>query len=332
MRLKKKNKGLLLAGFILVFSLLGGLEVYVRPQENLGRGRINGTVVDENGEAIEGALIVAELIGGKTRLDGQSDAKGRFAIAGLGTGKWRVTASKSGYASSSVEMNVSQITTNPSITFTLKKMSGLAAFSSDKDAMKMFDQGNALLGQGNYDEALKVFEEFLAKFPDIYQTHLNIGSCYLKKGDLEEAEVEFKLVLDKTIETHGDYKKDAAATMRAFAGLGEIYVKKGDFDTAQKYFSQALEISPQDAVAAYNVGEILFSNQKVDEAIRYLELAIQIKNDWSKPYLKLGYAYLNKGDFSKSLEYFNKFIQMDPENPEVPQIKNIIATIEKMKK
>jgi tetratricopeptide (TPR) repeat protein len=93
-----------------------------------------------------------------------------------------------------------------------------------------------------------------------------------------------------------------------------------------------LEISPKDEAAAYNVGEVFFSNQQIDEAIKYFELAVQIKKDWSKPYLKLGYVYLNKGDFAKSLEYFNSFIQMDPDNPEVSQVKNVIAAIEKMKK
>ena len=71
---------------------------------------------------------------------------------------------------------------------------------------------------------------------------------------------------------------------------------------------------------------------RVDEAIEYFELAIKIKKDWSKPYMKLGYVYLNRDNFDKSLEYFNKFIEMDPENSEVPTVKSIIATIEKMKK
>jgi tetratricopeptide (TPR) repeat protein len=245
---------------------------------------------------------------------------------------WRITASKNGYASSSVDRDISQLTSNPPVAFILKTMTGLAAFSSDIDTQKVFDQGNALLNQGNYDEALKAFEEFLAKYPEIYQVHLNIGTCHLKKGDLDNAAGEFKLVLDKAMAAQGDYKKDTAASVRALSGLGEIAVRKGDFETARKYFSQALEISPQDQVAAYNVGEIFFSNQQTDEAIKYFELATQIKKDWSKPYLRLGYVYLNKGDFAKSLESFNMFIQLDPESPEVPQVKNIIDTIEKIKK
>jgi tetratricopeptide (TPR) repeat protein len=177
-----------------------------------------------------------------------------------------------------------------------------------------------------------MFEEYAVKNPDVYQVHLNIGTCYLKKEDLDRAESEFKLVLDKVMEKHGDLKKDAEASLRASTGLGEVSLRRGDFETAQKYLAQAVEISPQDEAAAYNVGELLFSSQKVDEAIRYLELATQINKDWPKPYQKLGYVYLNKGDFAKALENFNTFLALDPENPEADQVKTIIETIEKMKK
>jgi hypothetical protein len=43
-------------------------------------------------------------------------------------------------------------------------------------------------------------------------------------------------------------------------------------------------------------------------------------------------VYLNKGDFPKALEYLNKFVGMDPANPEVPNVKSMIAAIEKIKK
>lgn len=301
-------------------------------QEGLGKGRISGTVVDESGNPVEGALIVVQSATTETKLEGKSDKVGHFAVAGMGSGTWRITASKQGYADSFVDMNVRQLASNPPITFTLKKMAGLAALKTDKEAIALFDRGNSLMQEEKYDEALKVFEEFVTEYPEVYQAHLNIGTCYSKKGDLDRAAAEFQLVLDKALQVHGDYKKDTEATFRAFSGLGEIYLKKSDFEAAQKQFSQALEISPRDEIAAYNVGEVFFSNQKIEDAIKYFELAIQIKKEWSKPYLKLGYVYLNKGDYARSLEYFNTFIQMDPENPEVPQVKNVVAVIEKTKK
>jgi tetratricopeptide (TPR) repeat protein len=329
----KKEKAIivsLLSGLFFLMFLFG--TNFVRAQENLGKGRINGTVVDENGNPVEGALIVVESLTSKTRLEGKSDKKGHFAVAGMGTGMWRITASKPGYASSSTDMYVRQLTTNPPITFTLKKITGLAALTTDENALKLFDEGNKLIEAGRYDEALKIFEDFLAKYPQIHQVHLNIGTCYLKKDELDKAEAEFKLVLEKTIEVYGDYKKDTAASLRALAGLGEIYLKRNDLETARKYFTQALEISPEDEVAAYNVAEILFSHQNIDEAIRFYELAIKIKPSWSKPYHKLGLAYLNKGDFEKALENLRKFLEIDPNSPEAPTVKNIIEAVEKIKK
>ena len=321
------KKRLIITGLFVIAMIVASTA-----QEDIGRGRITGTVTDESGLPIEGALVVAQSTRSETKLEGRSDEKGRFAIAGLGTGNWQVTASMNGYQSANLEMNVRQLSQNPPISFTLKKLSDMAAFAADKEALALFDQGNSLLNQGNYDEALRMFEGFAAKHPEIYQVHLNIGTCYLKKEELDKAESEFKLVLDKVMEAHGDLKKDADASLRASTGLGEVSLRRGDFDAAQKYLAQAVDISPQDEAAAYNVGELLFLNQKIDEAIRYLELATQIKKDWPKPYLKLGYVYLNKGDFAKALENFNTFISLDPENPEAAQVKSIIETIEKMKK
>lgn len=321
-----------LSSISLFIFLFLGMVFIASPQEHMGKGRISGTVVDEDGNPLEDVLIVVESLTYDTKLQGRSDKKGHFAVAGMGTGNWRITASKQGYNPSFVNINIRQLKRNPPVNFTLKKMTGVNAFMADKSAFKLLDKGNLLIKEERYDEALKIFEEFSQQYPELYQVHLNIGTCYLKKEDLDKAEGEFRYVLEKTIEVFGDYEKDLQTSLRTLTGLGEVHLRKEDFETAQKYFTQALEISPEDEVAAYNVGEILFSNQKIDKAIEYYELAIKINKDWSKPYLKLGYVYLNKGDFDKSLENFNKFIEMDPESPEIPQVKNIVATIEKMKK
>jgi len=301
-------------------------------QENLGRGRISGDVVDENGSPIEGAKIAVQSLTDRTRFDALSDAKGRFAIGGMGSGAWSITATRDGYAPATVEVTVSQLKPNTPAILTLKKLAGVEAFKADKGSQVLFDKGNALYAEGRHDEAIAVFEELLAKYPEIYQVHLNLGSNYLKKGDLDKAQAEFQLVLDKTLQVQGSYEKDKSAAFRGFSGLGEVALKRSDFETAQKQFKQALEISPLDQTAAYNVGEIFFSNQKTDEAAKYFELAAQIKKDWPKPYYRLGFVYLNKGDLAKSVEYFNEFIRLDPNSPEVPQVKNIIGTIEGMKK
>ncbi|HSA95977.1 MAG TPA: tetratricopeptide repeat protein, partial [Acidobacteriota bacterium] len=80
-----------------------------------------------------------------------------------------------------------------------------------------------------------------------------------------------------------------------------------------------------------DVAEILFANQKTDEAVPYYLMAIGIRKDWSKPYNKLGLAYLNKGDYAKALEYLRKFVAMGPQSQAAAEARNIIAAIEKIK-
>ncbi len=326
----RTNPVLVLAAFVLV-AMSGALSIS-GSQANLGRGRINGEVVDESSEPIAGAKIVAAFVKGTTTLDGVSDKTGRFAIAGLGTGLWRVTAAKEGYVESFVEMDVSQLKPNPPITLILKRIRDLQGLRPGTSGIEIIDRGNALIQEKKYDEAIAAFKEFQAQNPDLYQIRLNIATAHLQKGDLEAAESEFKAVLEKIQDVHGDLMEDRATAVRAYSGLGELSLKQGDLEAGQDFFRKALKISPEDEAAAYNVGEIFFSNQKIDEAIEYLELAVKINKDWPKAYHKLGFVYLNKGEYGKALENFKKFIELDPENPDVANVRNMMAAIEKMKK
>ncbi len=321
------------SAFAIVFALaVLAQPVLLAAQENLGRGRVTGQVVDEQGAPVEGAKIVIQKVDAATALDGVTDKKGRFAIAGFGSGVWRVTASKEGYAPAVENVNVSQLKSNPPVVLKLAKLVGAQGLRTDTTSLSLLDHGNELLEKGDPDGALKLFQEFMTKYPDVYQVGLNVAAAYAKKGDGAQAEAAYNGVLDKVRQTQGDLAKDKTTSIRALSGLGELALKRGDFAAAQKSFSEALAVSPEDEAAAYNVGEMLFSNQNVDEAIKYFELASQIKKDWPKPYYKLGFVYLNKGDNAKALENFNKFVALAPDDPQTPTVKNIIVTIEKMKK
>jgi tetratricopeptide (TPR) repeat protein len=301
-------------------------------QEGLGRGRASGNVLDESGAGIEGVLVVAQIQGGEAKFESKTDKKGHFAVAGLGTGVWQFTASKAGFLTAVKSQAVHQLRRNESVEIVLQKASGVEALQSDKSGLEAIDKANALAAEGRFDEALSIFEEFLVKYPEVYQVRLNVASACMKKGDTARAGTEYGIVLEKALPADPAAPKDNTSALRALSGLGELALKNGDFEKAREHFTRALQISPEDEAAAYNVGEIFFSNQKNDEAIQYFELAIKIKSSWPKPYYRLGLVYLNKGDYPKAIEYLNKFVELDPQNPEVPNVRNIVSTLEKMKK
>lgn len=318
--------------FARVSLVVLGLALGLAAQDDLGRGRISGDVLDESGAKVQGAQVLVESLKSGTRFETKTDKKGHFAVGGLGTGTWRVTASKEGYLSATTEAQVSQLAANPPAILTLRKTAGSGAPATAEAAGGLLDKGNALLKEGRYDEAIAAFEEFAAKFPEVFAVHLNIGSALKEKGDLDRAESEFKAVLDKNGPGLEDLRKQKDTSLKALSGLGEVALKRGDFEAAQGFFRRALEISPEDPAAAYNVGEIFFSNQKTDDAIAYFELAVKIKSDWPKAYHRLGLVYLNKGDFPKALANLKKFLELDPQNPEAANVKAMVATIEQIKK
>jgi tetratricopeptide (TPR) repeat protein len=327
------SRGLIAAGAGIAVVVMLALPARLGAQENLGRGRISGKVIDEKGRPVEGAQIVAQsLTALTTQLDTRTDGKGSFVIGGMGTGPWRFTASKSGYLDAAQDIDVHQLRANPPIVLVLKDIA--AAVPEDdrqREAADVLNRGNQLLSAGRYAEAREQLDMFLSDHPKAYRVRLQIGLCWLKEGELDKAEAELKILLDTIMKESGSYDQDADLAAQALAGLGEAAVKRNDIETGMTYFRQALGISPTSEIAAFNVAEILFANQKTDEAIQYYLMAIQIKKDWPKPYNKLGMAYLNKGDYAKALEYLRQFVAMDPQSQAAAEARNIIAAIEKIK-
>ncbi len=80
----------------------------------------------------------------------------------------------------------------------------------------------------------------------------------------------------------------------------------------------------RDPKKLFALGEQLLLNDELENAIRCFSLASQQKPDWSAPYLKMGYAYFNLGETKKALEYFRKFLELDPQSSDAPAVKEIV--------
>lgn len=314
----------------IIISLLITNDIHA--QQGRGMGRINGIVQDETGALIANAKIkVTALADTNNEFDTTTDENGKWAILGLGTGMWRVSAAAEGYYPVYQDVNVKQLKRNPEVILTLKKIAqSKMPTLQDKASFALFEQGNQFFVEKKYDDAISAYQQFLEKNPKAYKVHLNIGNCFKEKGELDKALEEYNKVLEGVEKEEEDLSGNEIAA-RVLAAKGEAYLKKEDYGNAQKNFKNSIEIYPKNEVLAYNVGEIYFSNNKIEEALHYFELSKQINPDWEKPYLKLGYVYLNKGDFKKAEESLKKFLEMAPESQEAPNVRNIINYLEKQK-
>jgi tetratricopeptide (TPR) repeat protein len=297
---------------------------FIQAQEGRGNGRLAGTVVDEKGNAIEGATVTLKYIEFNQQLQVKSNKKGQWGIIGLAKGTVQVTGELEGYASATTQQPISGVTPNPEIHLVLKKGTG-AAGDENRDAIL---RAHEMFDNRQYEEALKLYQEFAQKNPANFSVGIYIANCKTEMRDYEEALAEYQKVLAEITKETPDLKGNATAAL-AYAGIGDVYLRQQKFKEAEDNFRLSIDILPGDPALPYNVAEIMFVQNKVDDAEKYYQIAVQIKPEWPKPYLKLAYVALNKGQMDKALEYLKKFCEVGKDDPKFAEGKALLDLLQK---
>lgn len=293
-----------------------------------GNGRLAGTVTDLEGKPLE--RIEVQIVFSQNenvKYNAATNKKGAFSFLGLGSGYWNLTAFGQGYDLVSKSVKVSQVEVNPAVKIKMTKAEKASGgVIKDEASIAFLDKGQQLYREGQFDAAIAQFERFIEKNPLAFQVRLNIADCHREKGEYGKAEPIYEEVIERS---KTDATMGGDVTAKALAGLGNIMIKRNKLAEAQEFFKRSLEASPKNEVLAYNVGEIYFSNQGLDDAIKYFQLASQIKPDWPDPCLKLGYVYLNKGDNAGAIAQFEKFLTLEPEGERAAAAKTVLVAIRK---
>jgi len=95
----------------------------------------------------------------------------------------------------------------------------------------------------------------------------------------------------------------------------EAYLK-GDYPQAIKVLKKIVESYPDEKDAFWRLGLIYYRNLlKFEEAVHYLNKAIEIDPLYKMAYNNLAYTYDRMGEFEKSLWAINKYISLAPDEP-----------------
>ncbi|NIO20264.1 MAG: tetratricopeptide repeat protein [Candidatus Aenigmarchaeota archaeon] len=297
-------------------------------QEGRGSGRVFGYVFDEEGQPISGVKVVMESSVYDFKRETTSDRNGKWVLMGFGKDVYRFTFSKTGYKTVLSQVSLSGINRNPEQRIVMERYS-LQQSSQViplEDKSKL-DKAVQLSEEGEYTEALELYKEFVDAYPDVYQARYNLASTYLKLKQYDAAIIELKKVLEALLE-QGDDAEARKKSGEVHVLIAEAYMDQKNHEEAAVHYTKAMEINPPtDAAIAFNVAEIMFTANKVDEAIKYYQLASRLKPDNGIYYLKLGYAYLNKSDIPSAIKNFEKFLELSPEDPKAESIKNLIRSL-----
>ena len=100
-------------------------------------------------------------------------------------------------------------------------------FSSNPEANKLMEEGEALFTQGKADEALKKYQEALNLEPKLYHAALFSGDIYLQKQDYEKAEVWYQkaIAIDPDKETAYRYSATPLMKQRKTDAARDRYIE-----------------------------------------------------------------------------------------------------------
>ncbi len=93
---------------------------------------------------------------------------------------------------------------------------------------------NKHLEDGNFDEALHVFDDVLAEFPDYKEAHLGKAITLMQMGDLVNARPLF----NKAIKLDSSFAQ-------AYANRGILNDRTGNYEDAVKDYKKAIELNPE---------------------------------------------------------------------------------------
>jgi len=129
----------------------------------------------------------------------------------------------------------------------------------------LFDLGINYYKLDIYEEAGKIFKKSKKYYND-ENTYSNLGLCYMKMGDYQGAEEEYKYA----IYLNPQFSK-------AYFDLGLLYLQKGNYDGAIEQWNKILEIEPnfpENYVIFANLGLVYKKKGMPEKALKYFAQAL----------------------------------------------------------
>ena len=123
--------------------------------------------------------------------------------------------------------------------------------------------------------------------PGMAAAHYNYGLMLAKEGDLQRAEVEFKLAIDLN-----SADPDSALGPLPHYCLGLIYAARGEYEEALQAYTSALAISSDLPYVHNELGKVYRKQDRLEESEVALKRAIELKEDLAGAHFDLMTVYM----------------------------------------
>jgi Flp pilus assembly protein TadD len=305
----------------------------------VGEGSISGKVLDRDGKPLQGAVARVQNASTNQIDEAKTNKNGSYSIAGLYTGRYKVTLIVDGRAvmvkgdttgdeifvtsgqESTVSFDMRKAPTTPApIAAPVPKASNKgksdAEKKADEEMRAAFNAGVAALKAQNYDEAVKQFQLASEKDPSQAVIFGNLGLALLRVKKYDDAATALRKAIMLNPAEPGFHASLSLA-------LGET----GKIEEAKQEAQEVAKIDPSQAGQSYyNLGAILTDRGKSKEAVELFKKAIEVDPKYPQSYYQLGIAYFGSTDtMPQAVPALEKFLELEPNGPNSEAAKQLIA-------
>ncbi len=169
--------------------------------------------------------------------------------------------------------------------------------------------GLVLFEKGKIDDAIAHYRSALQMQPDWWDAEYNLGTALLAKGQVDEAILHC----------------EKAVSMRptdpdAQVSLGNLLHQKGRIDEAIAHYQKAIMLHPDHFLARYGLGHALLEKGELDGAIQVCRSALMIRPADADCHTTLAIALEEKGEPAEAIQHYEKALQLAPRS--IPTLTN----------
>ena len=170
----------------------------------------------------------------------------------------------------------------------------------DTDALEKaetnFQKASACCSEGRFNAAKDLLLKAIKACPGYSEAHRLLGQVLYQQGEVDKGmdEVLEALLIDPK-------------NMWALIMMGNILANaKNNIEGADKYYKKVLEYYPDNAIALNNVAGTLIKKKDYDNAIRYMERALELDDSYANSYYGIALAYYQKDELDKAFDYASR--------------------------
>jgi tetratricopeptide (TPR) repeat protein len=185
----------------------------------------------------------------------------------------------------------------------LEELHTIAPATSEFYPQIVTDLAQIYLFGDDVPRAREIYQQAAAAVPDQPEYRYSLARTYLRDQEWDDA-IKLLAPLQDEMENRPDVLFD----------LGHSYERAGQNDSAENVFLRLLSLFPDHAGANNYLGYMLAERgERLNEAIRYIQKAVQADPDNGAYLDSLGWIYYQKGEYREAMKWLIKAITIEEE-------------------